>query len=136
MNIENLTQDEVVQLQRLLGKLNPTPQVEVDPLTTMVDDILDEFDFEKVREVMVALDWKWASAEADIPSMSKLKDTARHLLISVYNLRKDKYTITHPEVPVQVETGGFKATALANEDSGEVDFLKLEFIVTEWEAGV
>jgi hypothetical protein len=67
-----------------------------------------------------------------VPSISELKNTARHLLISVYNLRKDDYKETHPEVPVQVATGGFRAIALSNDD-GVVDFLKLEFIVTEWE---
>jgi hypothetical protein len=133
MKIENLTQEEVTQLQTLLNKLNPVEVKPTDPLTTMVDDILTEFDFEKVREVMVALDWKWASTHPSVPSIKDLKDTARYLLIKVYNLRKDKYNDTHPEVPVQVATGGFRAIALSN-DSGEVDFLKLEFVITEWEA--
>jgi hypothetical protein len=133
MKIENLTQDEVVQLQTLLNKLNPVEVKPVDPLVTMVDDILTEFDFDKVHEVMVALDWKWASTHPSVPSIRDLKDTARQLLISVYNLRKDEYKETHSEVPVQIATGGFRAIALSNDD-GVVDFLKLEFIVTEWEA--
>jgi hypothetical protein len=132
MKIENLTQDEVVQLQTLLNKLNPVEVKPVDPLTTMVDDILNEFDFEKVHDTMVALDWKWASTHPSVPSIRDLKDTARQLLIKVYQLRKDDYNNTHPEVPVQVATGGFRAIALCNED-GVVDFLKLEFIITEWE---
>jgi hypothetical protein len=132
MKIENLTQDEVVQLQTLLNKLNPVEVKPVDPLTTMVDDILNEFDFEKVHDTMVALDWKWASTHPSVPSIRDLKDTARQLLIKVYQLRKDDYNNTHPEVPVQVATGGFRAIALCNED-GVVDFLKLEFTVAEWE---
>jgi hypothetical protein len=133
MKIENLTQEEVTQLQTLLNKLNPVEVKPVDPLVTMVDDILTEFDFEKVHDTMVALDWKWASTHPSVPSIRDLKDTARQLLISVYNLRKDKYNDTHPEVPVQVATGGFRAIALSNDDK-VVDFLKLEFVVTEWEA--
>ena len=134
MNIENLTQEEVVQLQRLLGKLNPTKQVEVkvDPLVKMVDDIINEFNFEKVQKTMHALDWTWASIQMAVPSISELKNTARYLLINVYNLRQDEYKETHPEVPVTCGTGGFRATALCNEDQ-VVDFLKLEFIVSEWE---
>jgi len=135
MKIENLTQDEVTQLQTLLNKLNPVEVKSIDPLVTMVDDILNEFDFEKVHDTMVALDWKWYSTHPSVPSIRDLKDTARHLLISVYNLRKNEYQDTLPEVPVQVATGGFRAIALSN-DSGEVDFLKLEFVVSEWEAGV
>jgi len=133
MKIENLTQEEVTQLRTLLNKLNPVEAKPVDPLTTMVDDILTEFDFYKVHEVMVAFDWKWASTHPSVPSIKDLKDTARQLLISVYNLRKNEYKETHPEVPVTCGTGGFRATALCNED-GVVDFLKLEFIVTEWES--
>jgi hypothetical protein len=132
MKIENLTQDEVTQLQTLLNKLNPVEVKPADPLVIMVDDILSEFDFEKVHDTMVALDWKWASTHPSVPSIRDLKDTARQLLIKVYQLRKDDYNNTHPEVPVQVATGGFRAIALCNED-GVVDFLKLEFIITEWE---
>ena len=132
MKIENLTQDEVTQLQTLLNKLNPVEVKPVDPLVTMVDDILNEFDFDKVHDTMVALDWKWASTQPSVPSIRDLKDTARHLLISVYNLRKNEYQETQPEVPVQVATGGFRAIALSNDD-GEIDFLKLEFVITEWE---
>jgi hypothetical protein len=135
MNIENLTQEEVVQLQRLLGKLNPTKQVEVkvDPLTIMVDDIIDEFNFEKVQKTMHALDWTWASIQMTVPSISELKNTARYLLINAYNMRQGEYKDTHPEVPVTCGTGGFTATALANEE-GTVDWLKLQFVVTEWES--
>jgi hypothetical protein len=132
MKIENLTQEEVTQLQTLLNKLNPVEVKPVDPLVTMVDDILTEFDFEKVHDTMVALDWKWASTHPSVPSIRDLKDTARYLLINVHNMRMGEYKDTHPEVPVTCGTGGFKATALCNEDQ-VVDFLKLEFIVTEWE---
>jgi len=133
MKIENLTQEEVTQLQTLLNKLNPVEVKPIDSLTTMVDDIMDEFDFEKVQRTMHALDWKWANTQMAVPSISELKDTARYLLIHVYNMRTDEYKETHPEVPVTCGTGGFRATALCNED-GVVDFLKLEFIVTEWES--
>jgi hypothetical protein len=133
MKIENLTQEEVTQLRTLLNKLNSVEVKPIDSLTTMVDDIMDEFNFEKVQRTMHALDWKWAGTPMAVPSISELKDTARHLLLSVYNLRTKEYQETHPEVPVTCGTGGFRATALANDD-GEIDFLKLEFIVTEWES--
>jgi len=133
MKIENLTQEEVTQLRTLLNKLNPVEVKPVDPLTTMVDDIMDYFDFEKVQRTMHALDWKWANTQMAVPSISELKNTAKHLLTSVYNLRKYEYQETHHDVPVTCGTGGFRATALANDD-GEIDWLKLEFIVTEWES--
>ena len=133
MNIENLTSEEVVQLQVLLNKLYPTKQVKVDPLVKMVDDIIDEFNFEKVQKTMHALDWTWASTQMTVPSISELKNTARYLLINAYNMRQGEYKDTHPEVPVECATGGFVAMALSNEE-GTVDWLKLQFVVTEWES--
>ena len=45
----------------------------------MIDEILDEFDFEKVHRVMVALDWKWHGSP-DVPSIADLRRMARSLL--------------------------------------------------------
>ncbi len=61
----------------------------------MIDEILDEFDFEKVYRVMVALDcqericccnknWKWyREGEKINPSIADLRRTARSLLKQV-----------------------------------------------------
>ena len=55
----------------------------------LIDDIIDEFNFEKVHKAMTALDWKWAipitgndgTLELQVPSLSRLKKFARYLLI-------------------------------------------------------
>lgn len=50
----------------------------------MIDEILDEFDFEKVHRVMLALDWKWyIEGEQVNPSIGDLRRTARSLLKQV-----------------------------------------------------
>lgn len=54
----------------------------------MIDEILDEFDFEKVHRVMVALDWKWSvEGEKINPSIADLRRMARSLLQHVVSSR-------------------------------------------------
>lgn len=48
----------------------------------MIDEILDEFNFEKVHKVMVSLDWKWNSTDG-VPAIADLRRTARSLLKQV-----------------------------------------------------
>jgi hypothetical protein len=43
----------------------------------ILDEILDEFDFEKVHKAMVALNWKWVDG---VPTIGDLRRTARELL--------------------------------------------------------
>ena len=55
----------------------------------LIDDVIDEFDFEKVHIAMTALDWKWAipatsldeSINLEVPTLVRLKEFARYLLI-------------------------------------------------------
>lgn len=48
----------------------------------MIDEILDEFNFEKVHKVMVSLDWKWNSTDG-VPAIADLRRMARSLLQQV-----------------------------------------------------
>ena len=49
---------------------------------TMVQEILDDFDFEKVHSVMNFLNWQWANL-GHVPSVKDLEKEARRLLISL-----------------------------------------------------
>lgn len=53
----------------------------------MIDEILDEFDFEKVHRVMVALGWTWHNTDG-VPSIGDLRRMARSLLQHVVSSRK------------------------------------------------
>jgi hypothetical protein len=44
-----------------------------------IDEIMDEFDFERVHKVMVALNWKWQCGD-ELPSIADLRRHARTLL--------------------------------------------------------
>ena len=56
---------------------------------SLIDDVIDEFDFEKVHIAMTALDWKWAipptslgdPIELQVPTLVRLKEFARWQLI-------------------------------------------------------
>lgn len=48
----------------------------------MIEEILDEFDFEKVHRVMLALNWKWHDAKG-VPAIADLRRMARSLLKQV-----------------------------------------------------
>lgn len=71
----------------------------------MITDIMEDFDFEKVHNIMMSLDWKWdiGNGEMTVPSMYRLTKQAERLLrdAAKYYGEKDHHTIS---------TGGFTAT--------------------------
>ncbi len=64
-----------------------------------IENILDFFEFERVRRVMEALDWQWAGAVDGVPSIAEMRRCARRLL---EDLEK------HPEWETTA-AGGFRA---------------------------
>ena len=81
-----------------------------------IDKIMDWFDFSKVHRTMVALEWKWASAEDGIPTEPEIRETARKLMEDAI---KDK---------VSIGTGGFRV----HYDKKD-DFISLSFVISEWD---
>jgi len=90
----------------------------------LLDEIMENFDFKKVHNVMEFLDWKWASSTtADaVPSIDEIKDEAARLLWDVVN---------DPENEV-IATGGLRVT----KDFSDYrhPFISLEFVLEEWDA--
>ena len=82
----------------------------------IVDDIMDNFDFDKVHNVMVELDWGWGDSDGNlsIPEIWELKKSARRLL-------KESM-----EEGLCVATGGFQVDK-------DGDYISLKFIVEEWD---
>jgi len=136
MNIKNLSEEEVKLLHALLGKVmeQPKPKIYFDPVNQMIDDIMDNFEFDKVQTAMEALDWQWAGK--GIPSIDELKETAVYLLKSAAELRLDAYLNSHWEQGIISSTGGFQATAYCDENKTEIVRLDLRFILEEWDSEV
>ena len=77
----------------------------------LINEVLDNFDFEKVHKVMTFLEWKWFSyseSTIEVPSIAKLVRTAQQYLEMAYaGLEK----IEHNEHSYMVGSGGFEAQA-------------------------
>lgn len=92
----------------------------------LIDEIMDNFDFDKVHKAMEALDWEWVKDGYDkdkpmleqmsVPDVSTIRRQARRHLKEV--IEGNLYA---------VGTGGLKAT-------WHEGVLSLEFILAEWEA--
>jgi hypothetical protein len=82
-----------------------------------IKTIMDEFDFEKVHNVMEKLDWKWYhkdTSEYIIPTLYTIKRTALYLL---RELIKDSGTTS-------MSTGGFYAIKNGSEtDENDIELL-------------
>jgi len=139
MNIENLSQEELQTLHTLLGKAleQPKPKVHLDPVNQMVDEIMEEFNFNRLQLAMVALDWKWASAKNGIPTTDELREEAERLLRRAAELRLgSSFKDAHHDVPVITGSGGFEAKAWCNESKTKINGLELAFILEHWGAEV
>lgn len=96
----------------------------------MITEIIEEFDFEKCCKVMLALDWGWRGQGS--PSIERMKKFAIDILNSAINGVLTRENNTRCDVPYTASSGGFKAIAYKSR-YGHLDFIKLEFVVTEWE---
>lgn len=59
----------------------------------MIDEILDEFDFEKVHRVMQAISWSWYDTDG-APTVAELRRCARSLLKQVVESKDLRYVAT------------------------------------------
>jgi hypothetical protein len=86
-----------------------------------IKEILEEFDFNKVENVMTFLDWKW---DNKIPTTGTIVVQAFNLLEEVYE-KCEKY-----KQEITINSGGFNATAYYfHKDKIR---LSLKFTITSW----
>ena len=82
----------------------------------MINDAVDRLDTSAIRKAMVALDWRWTSAEDGIPSEYEVRKSARKLCGYV-----KKYG-------GMCASGGLKAETY---DDGEMQGISIVFELTE-----
>jgi hypothetical protein len=81
------------------------------------DELCDNFDWEKVRSVMLHLNWKWyRTGSAEVPTIKAVKETVKELFQSAWRKRN----VLHG-------TGGFK---IIIDSYGRAT---VEFVVVDWE---
>ena len=83
----------------------------------IIEDILDEFDFGKVHQVMEHLNWIWHDSDG-VPTLGQLRKRARSLM---------KTCIGHAEYTTA--TGGLR---VQKKTFDGVPFYCLMFVVSEW----
>ena len=96
----------------------------------MINEVLAHFDFEKVHNVMKAINWTWAGE--GVPSIKVLKEEAENHLNSAVEQALSPNNTEHHEVGWISASGGFKATAWKHKDN-TLARIQLEFIVTDWD---
>lgn len=95
----------------------------------MIQNILNHFDFQKCNEVMTLLNWKWFLGNyMGIPTIEDMKKSSVERLRNAIKGCKE----TRGLDIYCVSSGGFKASACKNR-YGHITFIKLEFVLTEWD---
>ena len=107
---------EVVKTSPATAESNLT-----DTELAKIEDIMRDFNFDKVLRVMKLLHWKWALTKFGVPTIEELKVEARRLLIEA------------AVEETQVATGGFRAVYEKSGPNDTDPFISLEFILEECE---
>jgi hypothetical protein len=132
MNIQNLNPQELAQLQILLNKMNPTP-TEIDPVEKMIQNIMENFNFEKTQRAMDLLDWKWRD---EYVTEDMLREEAERLLRGAIKSRLGDFKSEHHEVAILNECGGLEAKAWCNEAKTKIIGIQLDFILNSWDESI
>lgn len=85
-----------------------------------LDELLSDFDFERVYKVMETLDWYWITAEG-VPEVEDMKESVRHLYSSMESSIIEK-------IPMHSSSGGFLLKYNPEED----EELRLVFEATSY----
>ena len=88
----------------------------------IVNDILDNFDFERVKKVVDVLNWRYYNSDDETCSIAELRKMARNVLTSVVTAKTEERCFVY--------CGGFEAER--NMYVGDAKkYVDLKFVVTE-----
>lgn len=87
-----------------------------------IEDLLDEFDFGKAKQVMDCLDWKYGDSADDGVTVGELRRMARYLLEEAYRFDDSPYEC--------VASGGFHAQRQMHPGDTQ-KYLSLKFVIVE-----
>lgn len=129
-NFENILKDirDELKSQNVGDKIQTVICTKESKLTfterMKIQDILEDFNFQKVHDVMKQLDWKWAMTKYGVPTLDELKSEAKRLLIDACVEK------------TCVATGGFRAVYEKGTPDDPEPYIGLEFIIEECEGFV
>lgn len=121
-----MTYLEILQLNNQLHIHKITTGQDIEK---QVNEILEAFDFHKVKQTMQALEWKWffSNTEDQIPSYGELVMQAQNL---VYQALQGYFKQPTPRCHSSA-TGGFHVTLNRCDDSYIT--VELQFVVSSWD---
>jgi hypothetical protein len=94
-----------------------------------IDEIMDEFNFHKVHDLMVHLEWKWFGAEGGTPTPGDIRRTARNLLQDIC-----RRTQKEPFYHLHGGSGGLSVRRWGGVDKfGPWENFSLSFQLEYWE---
>lgn len=127
MKQENLNKKQLQQLEELLGNQN----IHITP-NEVIDYTINNFNFERVHEMMVKVGWEWHFE--GVPTIESLKETARKLLENAAKERLCYFKNESWEIGISSGSGGLMATAYCNEAKTEIEQFDLKFVFEYCEA--
>ena len=134
MDIQNLTPQEIEQLQTLLNKMKwiKVPS-EPDPVEKMIDSIIENFDFNYVQRAMDLLDWEW---RGEYVTVEMLREEAERLLRGAMKSRLGEFKNESHELGIVNGTGGLEAKAWCDESKTKIVALDLKFVLESWDESI
>jgi len=100
----------------------------------LIDEVIQNFDFYKCQLMMEYMGWRWMTHDGyRIPTKYDLIEAAKDRIQSAIEGIKEAGRMGLNEA-YGSSSGGLKATVYKNRYN-QITFIKLEFILTEWDAG-
>jgi hypothetical protein len=96
-----------------------------------IEDVMDWFDFNKVKTVMNSLNWKWATDDGGmaVPEIVEMRKNVRKYMRELYAKFKNE-----KEVSAFTGSGGFMVYYDKSEDeNGPWDRFNVVFELTSWD---
>lgn len=95
----------------------------------LVDEIIEQFNFEKCKLVMDHLNWTWRF-NPQPPTIQELKQSARNRIEDAIEGLKSSKKHSYRDAYV-CSSGGLKASVWKNR-YGRICDIQLEFVLTDW----
>jgi hypothetical protein len=100
----------------------------------MIENIINNFDFEYCHKVMELTNWGWYDHNMQgciVPSVDQIKRVARRLIEDTMKKISESKTIKS-DYPYTIATGGLWASACKNR-YGQICKIELRFTLSSWE---
>lgn len=95
----------------------------------IIEECMENFDFQKVHSIMKTLDWKWFkpnSPDYEIPGIYRIMSFAKNMLEDLVEKSVSEKQSLHSS------SGGFTASVLWNDEENKIAYVKLAFELESW----